>query len=872
VTIAGTRNETASAAVTMPRPVHVHRTASGGGRSRVGVVTVAVAIGLLIGAFGVVLSRDGARAEGLDLYFVGIAVVFASCAWRLFGTAAGRTERLQVSILLGLGLVIIASLSFPLIPDAYDEMLHETTLWQIVDLRTLFSRNTVLPVSPYYPGLELETAAVRWLTGMPLVAAEYVVVGLSRLVLVVALFLFVERVTHSDRAAGLAVVVYAIGPQFFSFNAAYAYQTIALAFGAATIYFLLVAAQAKTTREQRIYGALSLAAMAATTVSHHLVGWLTLGMLVVWAVASSLEARGDPAKRTRAHVIRNVAAGSVLISGAWTAGTAHLVVPYLSPIFSAGVGALAGLLSHFDHHRRLFHSSAGTVTPHWQEALIILSVVVSMAIIAAGLWEVLVRRGLPGRFERLIPVVVSLGYVVVLASPLEGASSQIGQRGSTFVFFGIALMAATWFMRRRPWVWAITAVATAAFVGSLIFGSGPSWSYVPGPFVPAADARSIDAPSIAAADWASAHLPVGSRIAADRDNAALMASVGHLSPVTEADGEVNVGIMYFAPRFGGYETATIRRYRIRYLLVDQRLADGPPAAGFYFEPGVPGPNAVDRLTKAELDKFANVPGIRRIYDNGPIQIYSTAGLLGAHGPATRTPPIGQAGTGFDLWVVVPALAVIGLWVLRAARRRKAMDPERALALLVAAMAGAIAVMFAYVPTKLDTVPLAWVVLAVLGALAVRGIFSDRRFSLAAASVDRASVDRASVDTASSSGGARQASSRVQHMLVGLGLAAMVVAGAIAVVSARNGWAPVTSLAVSGQRSAQSRPGRVADVTLDRADRGHARLEVLLGTRVVLTKRLLAVTSQQVALPGEASRGGARLALVVHGRIDVEVAG
>ena len=102
-----------------------------------------------------------------------------------------------------------------------------------------FPLNTTLPVSPYYPGLELATAATRWLTGLPLYLDELFVLAIIRIVLVLGVYLVIERVCRSPQAGGIGVLIYAASPQFYGFDAQYAYETIGLAFAVATVYLLL---------------------------------------------------------------------------------------------------------------------------------------------------------------------------------------------------------------------------------------------------------------------------------------------------------------------------------------------------------------------------------------------------------------------------------------------------------------------------------------------------------------------------------------------------------------------------------------------------------------------------------------------------------
>ncbi len=204
-------------------------------RSQLGTVLAVVGAGLLMQGAGDALARTGHQAPVLALFIVGLIVIFTPCAWRLTGSSVSRAERVQVSLVLGVGLLASYIIRSPLILDGFDELAHGGTLMALLDGRSLFATNTVLPVGPYYPGLELVTVAVKWLTGLPLVLDQLVVLVAVRVVLVLCVFLLVERACRSARAGGIGVLAYAASPQFYSFDAQYAYETLALAFAAAVV-------------------------------------------------------------------------------------------------------------------------------------------------------------------------------------------------------------------------------------------------------------------------------------------------------------------------------------------------------------------------------------------------------------------------------------------------------------------------------------------------------------------------------------------------------------------------------------------------------------------------------------------------------------
>ena len=210
-----------------------------------------------------------------------------------------------MSLVLGVGMLLSYYIRSPLIFDWFDELIHGVTLNSLLDNRTLLVHNSILPVSPYYPGLELVTVAVKWLTGLPLVLAELVVVVVTRVLLVLGVFLVVERVCGSARAGGIGVLVYAANPTFYTF-ASWDYGPVALALAVATITsccrprstsgaprpkppcgLVPLRSPAPTSRRGPLHSRrdfwLAHRQHHRTGGTHHLTAWLTAALLVAWA-------------------------------------------------------------------------------------------------------------------------------------------------------------------------------------------------------------------------------------------------------------------------------------------------------------------------------------------------------------------------------------------------------------------------------------------------------------------------------------------------------------------------------------------------------------------------------------------------------------
>ena len=93
------------------------------------------------------------------------------------------------------------------------------------------------------------------------------------------------------------VAFYAVSSEFYSFNAGFAYQTLALTLGLGGIYLLRRAQLADdATTARRLFSIASLT-LIATVVTHHATSWVVLAFLIAWAVMSRKGERKFPVQR-----------------------------------------------------------------------------------------------------------------------------------------------------------------------------------------------------------------------------------------------------------------------------------------------------------------------------------------------------------------------------------------------------------------------------------------------------------------------------------------------------------------------------------------------------------------------------------------------
>ena len=631
----------------------------------------------------------------------------------------------------------------------------------------------------------------------------------------------------------------------------YAYETMALALGAATIYLLFISVDRSRPQTGRLF-ALALCSIAAVVVTHHLTGWFTVGFVVVWAIGLALRFQGTktPAfvsrRRAQARVVGIAAAVGVVFGTAWTLLVGSRLTQYLSPVFSAAYSDILSTLGNFQGSRRLFVSSSGSVSPAWDIALLLASAIAWCLILVPSLYDVVFKRSVRGGPLRYIPAVIAATYPLLLLANYAPYSKAVAGRATEFTFFGIAVVVGAWMARRMAkgprWPERVAAIAVAIVcgVGSLLFGIGPITDVLPGPYQVGADDLSLGSPSLAAAHWADMNIPAGTHVAADRDNGDLLNAVAGVNPVTPEANGVNAESLYFDHKLTPYDISLIRRADIRYVFVDDRLSQSRPLYGVDVAQGEP----QTRLTLEQLNKFAPYPGIRRVYDNGPIKVYDVTALLPpSERRAPTNPPDGPVGSGVQVGILLLALLVTALWGVRLYRRglsRRAL-PHLVVCTLVSALLLAIVSAFVIRLTHVPPDVAAVLVLVALGGLSFFRPARKTRPAVAPKRIHR---------------------SLAQVLLALAGGALLVVGAWVATVASLKQWTPPAELSlVSGARSQP-----VAQVQLGSAGPVRARVLVAHNGRLVWGKEVARTTApQRVDLPAVASKRGSRVALVSGGR-------
>lgn len=687
-----------------------------------GLIWLSIGVGLCLDAGALAESvRDRTdAAEGL--FWIAILLPFIVQAVVLLAAQPSTRLRVLTIALVGVYPTIIYRLLSPLVLYNYDEHLHQRELVDLLQGGGLFKTNPLLPIGPYYPGLEFFTGTVVRLTGLSSIIAINLVPVLCRLLFILALYFIAITVVRSERAASLAALLYAASPEFFNFTSKFAYETIALTLAMGAV-LLIRRAQFKTGSAARRLTVLADITLVATVISHHVTSWITLAFLVAWSLVS-------PPGRRKAVVQATAVMGFAVV--VWTAAIIGKLTGYLGPVFGGALSNLTGILGR-GSGGQLFSQTTGYVNPEWQRLLLILyAVLCTIAAIVYG-GTVLLRAIRSHDYPALGMGLLALTYPWTLAAHFVPEAAQIGDRASAFFFLPFALCVSLGVVQdqRRFWpvrtmaakcaVVALIGLTSIVYLGGLILGAGASSLILPGSYVVESDNRSQDPITLAAVKWASTHIAPGSRIIADGAPSNLFASEDRLWPVIASEGKLGPAYMYFSSTWGAYQTELVKDLNINYIFVDTRLATNWPEGGSYFYTGEE--PTEERLTSADLAKFAHEPGLKVVFHLGPVTIYSTPGFHVSQAPSgytgTRSMGLGTIGDfvlGVLLVGIIFALRSRLRWVKTAARDAGAVGTA------VAVMG--VTIMVAAVLFELRLIPGPAFSVGAIGAMVV-GVVIDR---------------------------------------------------------------------------------------------------------------------------------------------------
>jgi len=581
---------------------------------------VSAATGVLLVVVADALSRSTA-SRSQALFWCGLLLVYLPIVWRLTAAGASRVERLGLVVLLGGSLYLVKVFANPFGFTFADELAHAPNANAILHAHELFSANAILPVTAYYPGLESVTAAFAAMSGLGLFGAGLVVIGTARLLMVVALFLLFERVSGSDRAAGVGAAAYASNPNFLFFSAQFSYESLALPL--LVVVLLAVVEWTRATAAQSWLLA-SVVLILGVVATHHVSSYALTGVLLAAAVAHRLVR-----SRTSVRGPARIAVVAGFSTAAWLLLVANTTVGYLSPVLAKAFESTIHTLAGEAAPRRLFTTAGAHQAPLLERATGFAGVAVLAAGFALAL-PILWRRYRHEPFA-LVFGAAGLGVFVTYALRFAPAAWETANRASEFLFIGLAFSLGLVTMRadrplRSPLVasvvGAVCAVCLAvAFAGGVIAGWTPSLRLSLPYRIKIGDAT-VYPQGRMLARWARSNLVSGQRFAASDADARLLNTYGGSFAIAGRNPDV-LDVLQ-TTTLPPWELKLLRDQNIRFVAVDRRKRSFDIESGYFF--GVRGTDRqADSLVPVSVGTKFDAIRAARPFDSGDIAVYDVGG-------------------------------------------------------------------------------------------------------------------------------------------------------------------------------------------------------------------------------------------------------
>ena len=613
------------------------------------------ALGLLLyGAVMTWVMRAAVTTSPLQEYVFwgGLPLLFLPFATRAAWPRVAPGERLVHLIVLAELTFLLKVLFWPMNFAQFDEFLHWITASDILDAHRLFLGNSMLPVSPVFPGLEVVTTALVNVSGLPLFVAANLVVGACRLMLIAGLYGFYSRISGSARLAAVGCLAYMGSSGYVMFDSQYAYETLALGFlGTILVTHVELAAEnADARRTLTVLGLLT----GAIVLTHHITAFEALGLLTGVALVQFLGRR----PRWRLDAMTAVLCAGFL--ALWLQLIGNPLAGYIGPMVDAGVSEFVTIAQHAfagtggglggggggASSRQAFVAADGTHTPIWLQIPILAALPVTALLLANGFFATLARARGAGladhgsgwraladllrlRWQQswmLLIALLALTWPVSILLRLTASGWQIGNRLSALAFIGVGLVVGSallrWWQRPGQWVARAAAVLTLTmiFTGGVVTGWGLPATHVG--YKIEGDSLSLEPMGIDAAVWTKQWLGIGNRFVTDRDNSILLGTYGRQDLVTSIYDPEDPSELFLQPQVTGWDRNTIKVDRLDYLMADLRLSTGRPFLALPFDEGPDnGPIALKNLTK-----WNGVAGVSRVFDDGWISIYDVRGM------------------------------------------------------------------------------------------------------------------------------------------------------------------------------------------------------------------------------------------------------
>lgn len=530
-------------------------------------------------------------------------------------------------------------------PTGSDEFIHLRQAMETFIAGDVGHTLYLLPISKEFFGLHQLNSAIAHLSGLPLWLTGLAVVSSAHILSVLAVYQLVRMVGVPAPGAAVGAVVYTLNPSWMHFNVAVSYESLALPLVLWCLAATVGAGRPTKRPAVRAIAAAVFCVMALPMI-HHL-STIMLCLILVLLIAARLvpwfprAAAGElHGGRERVWPMALIWFGLLLSIHFWWSEKYDWLINYLGPALSQGLAQLGGILDGLGPsagQRSLFSNAANPVYE------IVSGYLFPFVALALFLWSVAVLWRNRRRVGSTPWAFVALGAMFFASMPLvlTSGGAEGAHRSWGYSFIGIAVICGlAWSYGprtpgaitsrwppiaeaiRKPGVRAGVAgiVFTVLAFGSAALGVNVSHRF-PGSAHVGDDARSMSYEGGKVAEWLAAHAPVDTPVLADRYVSSQVGSLGRMSALRPSAKFPIWDIYMSAEPVRPEVLKQIWDSKVRYFVVDSRMATTRPRMGTWFTNEEPGRGGKDLVPQAALDRFNCLPWLKGVYGAGPLTVY-----------------------------------------------------------------------------------------------------------------------------------------------------------------------------------------------------------------------------------------------------------
>lgn len=530
-------------------------------------------------------------------------------------------------------------------PAGPDEFAHMRQALEAFLAGDVGHTNYLLPITKEFPGLHQAASAIARLTGLSLWPAGLIVIVLAHVLSVLAIYQLVRMAGAPAQGAAVGAVIYTLNPSWLYFNSVFSYETLALPLLVWCLAATVAAGRASSKLNRRAI-MMAMFCVAVLPVVHHLSTSMLFLILVLLVIArlvpfvAQTAAKGRRAEGERFWPLVLILGSLVASITFWWSGLSSRLLAYLGPELARGFMQLQKMMDGIGQssdRRSLF---ANSLNPGYEIVCGYLFPFVMLALFSwsvAVLWRNRRRIGsMPWAFA-VLGAMFFASLPLLLTGGAEGAHRSWG-----YSFIGLAVVcgfawplgrqrqgdegAARWLPVRRLFgrpgvaVGVIGILFTVLAVGSAAVGVKVTHRF-PGPALVGDDGRSVTRESVAVAEWLAAHAPVDTPVMTDRFSSLAIGSLGRMATLRPSS---SFPIWDFYSNGGPVRLDVLKQLfdaRIRYFVVDSRMATTRPVLGIWFTREEPGAGGKDPYPQAAIDRFNCLPWLTAVYAAGPLTVY-----------------------------------------------------------------------------------------------------------------------------------------------------------------------------------------------------------------------------------------------------------